>query len=385
MALAEASSLDQRFKYAQGLLDGVVVGTYQGYVKASCRLSPGLLPQVTDHLRLQLRRLIDRHWLTHGFVVLGVDGSMLDLPRTQANEQVFGATAKKKNSPQALLCNILHLRTGLPWAWRIGKAKASERHLLLEMTHLLPEQTLLVMDAGFTGYDFLKQLIDQDHHVLVRAAGNLKLLRDMGYYVQEKDGIVYLWPDKALKGKQPPLIFYLIRVRRGRRTMCLITSVLDRQMLSDRQLIEFYRWRWGIELWFRSLKQTLGHSKCKSKAPAKAQLEMQWAMVAAQLLGMMTVRELIAAGDPPLKLSVAQACNAVRAMMQNALQQCPRTELADQLRAARKDDYQRKRPKAARNWPHKKRDTPPGLPRIQQATQTQIKAANELLAKQHHA
>jgi hypothetical protein len=44
------------------------------------------------------------------------------------------------------------------------------------------------------------------------------------------------------------------------------------------------------------------------------------------------------------------------------------------LHVAVKDSYVRRTSKKARHWPHKKKDTPPGLPRIQMPSQEQLES-----------
>jgi hypothetical protein len=43
-----------------------------------------------------------------------------------------------------------------------------------------------------------------------------------------------------------------------------------------------------------------------------------------------------------------------------------------------KDSYVRKRPKKARNWPHKKKDKPPGQPVVRNAATSEVKRAQRL-------
>ena len=40
--------------------------------------------------------------------------------------------------------------------------------------------------------------------------------------------------------------------------MCLVTNVLSKRRLSDRQIVDIYKARWGVELFFRTFKQTSG-------------------------------------------------------------------------------------------------------------------------------
>jgi hypothetical protein len=55
--------------------------------------------------------------------------------------------------------------------------------------------------------------------------------------------------------------------------------------------------------------------------------------------------------------------------------------LAATLADATRDGYQRRGAKKARAWPHKKREQPPGAPKIKPATAAQVKRAQRLRAK----
>ena len=55
--------------------------------------------------------------------------------------------------------------------------------------------------------------------------------------------------------------------------------------------------------------------------------------------------------------------------------------LLGRLYAVVKDSYVRRTSKEARDWPHKKTDMPPGLPRIQIASQEQLSQAKACYVK----
>ncbi len=92
----------------------------------------------------------------------------------------------------------------------------------------LPAESMLVADAGFTGYELLTSLTQQAGHAfLIRVGSNVRLLRKLGYDMEESESTVYLWPQD--QRHQPPLALRLIRLIRladGRnRPVCLLSSV----------------------------------------------------------------------------------------------------------------------------------------------------------------
>jgi hypothetical protein len=390
MVWSEGSGLNDRFASARRTVDAMrltrrqVGRTYQGLIKALVRWSPRLLRRVEAHLRVCVAQVAGDRWQQGEWVVMGVDGSKFALPRTAANERAFDCSGRGGGGPHAWLTTVIHLATGLPWCWKIGKANASERDHLRRMQPLLPSNTLLVADAGYTGYALWRGLIDSGRSILIRVGSNVRVLRKPGYATHERGGIVYLWPAERRRKSDPPLTLRLIALHDGKKTVYLVTNVLEPQRLSDRQAGQFYRMRWGIELWFRTLKQTLGRGAMRSAAPVQVALELRWAVVGWSLLGLWTSQAILDAGGDPQRLSPASALRTVRQAMGDPHRR-PRCRLARQLGRAVKDAYVRQAAKAARAYPHKKRERPPRPPRIRNAHQHEVLAAQRLKDKQHAA
>ena len=140
---------------------------------------------------------------------------------------------------------------------------------------------------------------------------------------------------------------------------------------SDRGAIPAHELRWGLELHYRSLKQTLCHKTLRSRTPEGALAEQTWHVLASWLLQLLTARELIASGSHPASWSAAKARDAVRRLLRRVVRGRPvrrMPTLRDQLCQAVVDTYRRVGPKQIRRWPRPKQDKPPGPPKIQPAT-----------------
>jgi hypothetical protein len=388
--------------------------SYAGFMATLARHSATHLAVIVPHLREHVRRLGERcgRWRVGGSggggsLAFGVDGSKLECPMTAANEAAFGTCGKKKTGPQQFLTTIFHVGTGLIWDFRRGDARASERAHLLAMLDTLPPGAMLLADAGFTGYDLLVSILGGGgggagagggRSFILRVGANVRLLTKLGWCCAEHEGIVYLWPDKAQKKRQAPLVLRLITLIDGRnRRVHLLTSVLDPRALSDGAAGELYRRRWGVELIYRSLKQTMGKRKLRCDAPANAAVELDWAVIGLWLLGLMSVGQIIEAGGEPGNGGMAASLRIMRHAMAAAAAAAPpralrghqqqqgqrhrRSALAQALAAATKDRYTRNHPKTARHWPHKKKDKPPGDPRARMAEESEIQLATELREK----
>ncbi len=279
--------------WSQRLIGRAAVGSYQALTNALVTYGGQLVPLLWNRLQRLMEEVGKEHWRIGVWLPLAVDGSRASTPRTKTNEKAFraanygkGKTAKyrkkksknkrKKNrtkvetvTPQIWLTLLWHMGLRLPWCWKMGPSDSSEREHFREMLmqQSFPENTLFCGDAGFTGYDFWKSIMDRDHHFLIRVGANVRLLTKLGYYARECNGIVYVWPDSAARKNQPPLVLRLIHLKSERGNVYLLTNVLNARCLSDAMASRLYTLRWGIELQFRTLKQTFGRRTLRSRTP----------------------------------------------------------------------------------------------------------------------
>lgn len=420
-ACSPSEKLKDRFTQARKIVKRVFRwqlapgATYQGFTKMLRKRHVGLMLAIQPHIRVQMRDVLPGQWKIAGYTVFAGDGSRVELARTESLEKAYSAAKKQKkktqgkqngnkgnrsnrhaksktqssdsiekkaNSPQMWLTLLWHVGTGLPWAWRTGPSDSSERAHLQEMLPELPENSLITADAGFVGYDFWKAILDGGHHLLVRIGANVTLLKKLGY-ARQHEHTVYLWPDAAAKKHQPPLVLRLIVIHNGKHPVYLVTN-LHKLQLNDRQAATIYQKRWGIELFFRTFKQTFGCRKLRSRSDKNAQLELDWSLLGLWCVCLLGERELVTSGKDPTRLSPAAAISAFQATIRDWR---VRPETSDEslwklLRAAIQDDYIRSSSKTSRNYPRKKKRQRIGKPQIIDATKQQIDAAQQLKRQQ---
>jgi len=441
MAYDEARHLKDAFEHVRECMAEMFPGerrvgrTYQGFVKALKRLRRRTVAAIAAHLREQHRRLAGGQWQVHGWVALAADGSRLEMPRTAANEQAFGCAGRDKTGPQLGVTSLYHLGTGLPWAWELGPGTESERVQLKRLLATLPLAALIVADAGFTGFELLRFIIAAGHSFLIRVGANVTLLMDLlkdeDLQMRQEGDVVWLWPQG--QRDQPPLKLRLIRVPKPEgvsEDMYLVTNVLDPQQLTDAAATEIYQMRWGVEVMYRAYKQTMESRKLRSAAPQQAQSELHWGLTGLLLLELMALSGMRAAacegfpdapsdacpalsppsapgvaepvgtdvpsqasptaalrcrgagqrvGDPR-RFSVADGVRIVRCALRTSQRWRRRGDLRVLLGQCQVDGYQRKRPKKARAWPHKKNEGPPGAPKIRPATPGESRLATRVCA-----
>jgi hypothetical protein len=382
-------------RWSLDVLGRAAVTTYQGLLKALVTWTAPWLSPLGDHLHHLMEQHGGTHWRLGRWLPLAVDGSRISLPRTRKNEQAFCApnfgnsrTARYRRNkkkakgkrvrpkarrpqpikPQMWVTLLWHMGLQMPWGWKTGPSNANERvhfqHLL--DTQSFPKDTLFCADAGFTGYPLWKALGEAGHAFLIRVGANVKLLRNLGY-VRQDAGLVYCWPDAMARQGQPPLVLRLLTLRVGRRWMYLLTNVLEEAALSAASAIELYKLRWGIELQFRTVKQTFARRQLRSRTPQRAYVEMDWSLLGLWLIQLFAVKEQVQIGGVPQRCSVAMAIQVVRATFRRWWDR-PEEAFASQMQGATKDSHKRHGSKKARYRPKYKDKPAAGKPKVRAAT-----------------
>lgn len=405
---SDQSKLTDAFADARNLsmniFGEVALRSYQGMTEALVNWSGRLIPMLWQHLHQLMEEVAGPHWRVGKWLPLACDGSRFSTPRTIDNERAFGIKNygkgkttksrtkwknKKKRSkslgetikPQMWLTMIWHMGLKMPWCWRTGPSNASEREHLTTFleSQNFPVNTLFCCDAGFTGYELWNSIIRGGHQLLIRVGSNVHLLRKLAT-TRSYDDLVYLWPSEAARKKLPPLVLRLIKIQNGHGTMYLVTSVLNAGHLSDRTAMQLYKLRWGIELQFRSVKQTFGRRKLRSRTADNAVIELEWSLVGLWFIQLLAVKEQLKLDSPPERSSVAMALRVIqRAMRSWSSEARTQQELSKKLGHATKDDYYRTSSKEARYKPNFKDKPCRTGPKIKDATVTQRKTYQQLM------
>lgn len=426
-------TVDARFQVAASLVQSwcgsaFVFTTYKGFIGALATWNSELIRVVTIVLQQQLLTLNcwERSRGRSGRPLFAIDGTKVGVPWTASTDRHLGQqtlckrkkkqiqkkrkaaraksaklkavqerAAKQKSSkqksansqahqevrPQLLLTLVWHMASGLPWSWKSGPVSANERDQARALIASFPLLSILVCDAGFTGYEFWKEIMDAGHDFVIRVGSNVRLLKNLGWKVKVKGNLAYLWPDKKQKSGAAPLVVRLVTFQTAKTTIWLATSILDVKVLGDEELAEIYKQRWGIEGWFRSLKQTFGRRTLRSRDARHAECELDWSIVGLALIQQQGVRALEADGQSPDRLSEAEAIRAVRSTILYAdfgLAQLP--TLVHRLQGAVLDTYTRTKPKQGHHIHRKKAFELPGQPEIIEATAEQIAKARQIQA-----
>lgn len=323
------------------------------------------------------------HWLTDGWLVLAVDGTKIKCPRTEELEDIDAKFCGQSQScPHAFQTTLMHVGTGLPWDVRVGPGLDSERRHLDDMFAGLPENSLLTADAGFISFNLCHALMSSGKSFVLRAAGNMRLIEGLSEHCDEAKHIpnvnlVCLWP-KEDKDRQPVLVRRVTVMGACGIPIVLLTNILDPDVLSDETLQAIYRLRWGIEIHFRTFKQTWNFTKLNSRTPKTVMCEQRWRVMSMWLLQSLAARALADAGESPRRLSGACLRRTIQTRLNDVIRDKHGGELSTSLSVCLIDDYTRTSSKKRRTWPAKRKMKHPTPPKIRLASATEIATAKQL-------
>ena len=256
-----------------------------------------------------------------GLRVMAVDGTVLDVPDSQANARVFGYPASRPGTkaafPKVRLVMLIEAGThlivdALMCPYRIGERVRAKR-LLRSVT----EGMLLMWDRGLHSYAMVNTTLTQGCHYLGRVPAHVKFpvetVLDDGSYLS------WIAPDGKSKKKgytriQVRVIEYTIDADAGQQTYRLITSLMDISVFPALLLAAEYHQRWEIENTIDELKTHLLGRKTPIRSLKPRQVVQE---IYGWLLGHYAVRCLMftaaqQAGISPLRLGFTGTLKVLR-------------------------------------------------------------------------
>ncbi len=371
--------------------------TYPSFMNALDRYDDVWMRALRQRCQVLAELVGGRFFRSGEWVLIGIDGSRATTPRTVSNERAFcapnyghGTRAKygKKKSkglrrkrnkqhpphpqaPQAWITMMWHMGLRLPWTWRLGPSNASERDHVKEMLaeEEFPENTLFCGDAGFTGYPLWRAIGEAGADFLVRVGANVNLLSHHADVKKLGGGVVLCWPKGQMESGEPPLRLRLVKVQIGKTKMWMLTSVLDPRQLSRKELIRVYKLRWGLEVEFRGLKQTIDKHKLRCRNSDRLLVELNWSLCGMAVAELLAIREQVAARDEeaydPQDRSLANTLRALRKSMRRLTKYPePSDNLFQQLSKAKVQRYTNHTDKRARYRPANPDKKPLGEPTV---------------------
>jgi hypothetical protein len=411
----EAKNVTDAFDQTREICDGLklskTIVTYTAFMNALTRYADLFQKRLCDQLQTLAEEVGGERFRTRGWVLIGFDGSRVTAPRTASNERAFCAAnygqgkrakyGKKKSQglrrrrnqkhppqpqePQAWITMLWHMGLRLPWTWRLGPSNSSERDHVQEMLEHeeFPDNTLFCGDAGFTGYPLWSAIVrTPGRHFLVRVGANVRLLSEQADVKSCGGGLVLCWPKGRMNSGDPPLRLRLLSVTVGKTKMWLLTSILSERKLSKTDIAKFYKMRWGIEVEYRGLKQTIDKHTLRCRNSDRLLVELDWSIRAMAVAELIALREQFRAAaergsredHDPQERSLANTMRALRKCMRQ-LHKFPERddELWHALSRAVVQRYNHRTDKRARYRPKNPDKKPLGDPAVTKLNSEQRK------------
>jgi len=382
MTWALGDSTPERFEMARGIVALCrpkrrrAGTTAAGFQKALVRLPMRPLVALAAAVRRRIATQLGADLVVDGFIPLGGDGSRLECARNDELLARMGRAGKSDSPPALWVTALVHLSTGVPWSWRLGKGTASERDHLRQLIPTLPAGALVIADAGFHGYDLARAILGAGGSFLIRMSSTVRLFVDQPVDGDRLDEVaVMYWPHEARQDQRPPLRLRLIRVRTRRRVkarrrpvdLWLLTDV-GRDRLSVAQAARFYRLRWENEGLFRTYKRTLQKVHLVGRTVRAVHREAYGSLLACQLLlaqGAWALRQR-RAGTPAAvaPCNARQAVLVIRQELVAAMRPDRRTSYLERLGRCTRERRARTSRKQKRAWPQRTPHKPPKPPRL---------------------
>lgn len=282
----------------------------------------------------------------HGFRVLAIDGTCIELPNWQRLRNHFG-TAKNARSLQNAQARMVMLQfpfVRMPYRYELCPLDQGETTIARRLTQHLCKNDLLLLDAGFWSYGLLWDIQKQDAFFAIPLKGrqiNLTPVCGLGSQDQEME-----WTPKDSRGQwKKEELPKSIRLRvityqvPGFRDQKLLTNILSPSQVSREDWVRLttectekgqfqpglYHRRWEIETTYRELKVDQNmEGQLRGRTPESIQFEIAGHVVLYLLLRWLMVEAAVKHGIDPLRLSFINAHRELLRIHATMVAACPR-------------------------------------------------------------
>ena len=289
--------------------------------EARQRVGPQVMRQLFERVVRPLATPQTPGAFLRGLRVMAVDGTLLDVPDSEANTRVFGYPGSRQGSraafPKVRLVLLIEAGThlivdALMCPYRIGE-RVRAKKLLRSVT----EGMLLMWDRGLHSFAMVNATRLRGCHYLGRVPANVKF--EVEQVLEDGSYLSSVAPDGKSKKKgctkiQVRVIEYSIDTDSGQQTYRLITSLLDIALFPALLLAQEYHQRWEIENTIDELKTHLLARKVpiRSLKPREVVQEVYGLLLAHWAVRCLMVQASQQEGISPLRLGFTGTLQVVR-------------------------------------------------------------------------
>lgn len=216
-------------------------------------------------------------YLWHGRSVVAIDGSKYTLPASAELRAAFDPHSGlqysgKGHYPQCLVSTLYDVFRRLPLARHVGPVHTSERDAAIQLLPFIPANSLLLLDRGYPGYDFIRELQEKfSGHFLMRCPARYTFPAvERFVHSNKNEDIIYLKPsNKSLdklnseeRKNLRPIKIRVIRLTSPEGSVSvLLTNLFNRKSFHYNEFIALYSRRLEVETYYRDEKIVLDIDK----------------------------------------------------------------------------------------------------------------------------
>ena len=258
MGILTELPIRQVFKHARRLRVGAETPHRSSLCVARQRLGIAPVRHLFEALVHPLARPETPGAFYHGFRLVGLDGTVLDVPDSPANAAVFARPSAGPRGegafPQIRKLSLVELGTHVELAFVVRSIAHGEQSMVGGLLRHLTAEMLLLWDRNFFSYNLWKEVTTRGAKILARVKSGLILepIRNLadGSYLAK----IYPTPEDRRKDREGivvRVIRYTLndpqRVGHGE-VHVLITNLFDENLYPAEELILLYHERWEQEL-----------------------------------------------------------------------------------------------------------------------------------------
>ena len=302
------------------------------YCKARARLPEAVPLRLMRALGRELHEAAPAEWLWCGRRVKVVDGTTVSMPDTAANQREYPQSRAQKPGlgfPIARMVVVFCLATGAVLEAAIGKyqgKQTGENALFRRLWDEYQPDDVSLGDRGFSSYFDIALLkrrgVDSVCRLHQARASDYRVGRRLG-----KEDHIVTWPKPARPDWMDDATYQLVvgamevRIVRIRveipgfrtRVLDVVTTLLDVDVYTKKDLADLYRRRWEAELHLRSIKVVLGLDVLRCKTPAMVRKELWMGLLGYNVIRGMMAEASRAHGRRPQRVSFKGALQTSQA------------------------------------------------------------------------
>jgi Transposase DDE domain len=302
------------------------------YCKARARLPESVPFRLMRSLGRALHQAVPQEWLWCGRRVKVVDGTTVSMPDTQANRAAYPQSRSQRPGlgfPIARVVVVFCLATGAVLEAAIGRyqgKQTGENALFRRLRDEYQPGDVSLGDRGFSSYFDIALLRQRGVDSVCRLHQARISDYRRGRRLGKKDHVVIWskparpeWMDEATyRGIPDTIEVRIVRIRveiRGFRTRVLdvVTTLLDADIYTKKDLAALYRRRWEAELHLRSIKVVLGLDVLRCKTPEMVRKELWMGLLGYNVIRAAMAEAARAHGRRPQRVSFKGALQTVLA------------------------------------------------------------------------